>query len=104
MADNQGTIDGANPRLSAVVFTPLGCVRLTDWITKCSSFYTTGMCASNALADNQGTIVRTSNLCVDGKVDEANTLPIEVTNWQKEGDADWRLRNRVDMLERVQQE
>jgi len=38
---------------------------------RASSLYTTGMCASNALADNQGTIVCTSNLCVDGKVDDA---------------------------------
>jgi len=45
----------------------LGCVRLTDWIAKCSSLYTTGMCV---LADNQGTIVCTSNLCGDGKVDD----------------------------------
>jgi len=29
------------------------------------------MCAFNVLADNQGTIVCTSNSCVDGNVDDA---------------------------------
>ena len=33
---------------------------------KCSNLYTTGMFASDALADNQGTTDCASNLCVDG--------------------------------------
>jgi len=33
--------------------------------------YITSMCASNALADNQGTIDCASNSCVDGDIDDA---------------------------------
>jgi len=45
---------------------------------KCSSLYTTGMCAFNALADNQDTIDCTNDLYVDGTADDARCCKFKV--------------------------
>ena len=56
-----------------------------DWIAKCDGLYITGMCASDILADNQGTIVCTSSPCVDGK---GNVALLQAEDYTVAGMAD----------------